>query len=210
LTILSPTSDDIGASARTEVLYGEEKATDVMVQSFDHAMIGCDVCANRAAPSFILEVDSLRNALVGVKKRGLRLRYITEITNSNIPYCKELANLVELRHFEGLKGMFGIIDGKEYLATANLQEGKSQPPHLVYSNVSEVIMQQQHVFDTLWYKAILGDLKIKQIESKTSDLADLVRTLYLCRDCMTPFFSMADLNEHKNNSAHTRILEIPL
>jgi hypothetical protein len=34
--------------------------------------------------------------------------------------------------------------------------------------------------------------------------------LYLCRDCMTPFFSMADLNEHKKNSAHTRILEIPL
>ena len=137
------------------------------------------------------------------------MRYITEITNSNIPYCKELANLVELRHFDGLKGNFGIIDGKEYLAIANLHEGKSLP-HLVYSNVSEVIMQQQHVFDTLWYKAIPGDLKIKQIESKTLDLADLVRMLYLCRDCMTPFFSMADLNEHKKNSAHTRILEIPL
>ena len=97
------------------------------------------------------------------------------------------------------------------MATANLQEGKS-PPHLVYSNVSEVIMQQQQqqVFDTLWYKAIPGDLKIKQIESKTLDLADLVRILYLCRDCMTPFFSMADLNEHKSNSAHTWILEIPL
>ena len=139
MTILSPTSDNIGASARTEVLYGEEKATDVMVQSFDHAMIGCNVCANRAAPSFILGSDPLRNVLVGLKKRGLRLRYITEITNSNIPYCKELANLVELRHFDGLKGMFGIIDGKEYLAIANLQEGKSLP-HLVYSNVSEVIM----------------------------------------------------------------------
>ena len=106
LTILSPTSDNIGASARTEVLYGEEKATDVMVQSFDHAMVGCDVCGNRAAPSFILGSDPLRNALVGLKKRGLRLRYITEITNNNIPYCKELANLVELRHFDGLKGNF--------------------------------------------------------------------------------------------------------
>ena len=87
------------------------------------------------------------------------MRYITEITN-NIPYCKELANLVELRHFDGLKGNFGIIDGKEYLATANLHEGKSLP-HLVYSNVSEVIIQQ-HVFDTLWYKAIPGDLKLSK------------------------------------------------
>ncbi|HJY15060.1 MAG TPA: hypothetical protein VJ225_03450 [Nitrososphaeraceae archaeon] len=209
MTILSPTSDNIGASARTEVLYGEEKTIEIMVQSFDRAMVGYDLCGNWAAPSFILGSDPLRNALVGVKKRGLRLRYITEITISNIPYCKELANLVELRHFDGLKGNFGIIDGKEYLAIANLHEGKFLP-YLVYSNVSEVIMQQQHVFDTLWYKAIPGDLKIKQIESKTLDLADLVRMLYLCRDCMTPFFSMADLNEHKKNSAHTRILEIPL
>jgi two-component system sensor histidine kinase VicK len=203
------TSNNI-SEKKTEVLYGAEKTMEIMVQSFDRAMVGYDICGNWAAPSFILGSDPLRNALVGLKKRGLRLRYITEITNSNIPYCKVLANLVELRHFDGLKGNFGIIDGKEYLATANLHEGKSLPPHLVYSNVSEVIMQQQHVFDTLWYKAILGDLKIKQIESKTSDLADLVRTLYLCRDCMTPFFSMADLNEHKKNSAHTRILEIPL
>lgn len=205
----SPSDTSNISEKKTEVLYGAEKTIEIMVQSFDRAMVGYDVCGNWAAPSFILGSDPLRNALVGVKKRGLRLRYITEITNSNIPYCKELANLVELRHFDGLKGNFGIIDGKEYLAIANLHEGKSLP-HLVYSNVSEVIMQQQHVFDTLWYKAIPGDLKIKQIESKTLDLADLVRILYLCRDCMTPFFSMADLNEHKKNSAHTRILEIPL
>jgi hypothetical protein len=102
------------------------------------------------------------------------------------------------------------MDGKEYLAIANLHEGKSLP-HLVYSNVSEVIMQQQqYVFDTLWYKAIPSDHRIKQVESKTLDLVDVVRMLYLCRDCMRPFFSMADLNEHKSNSAHTWILEIPL
>ena len=206
----SPSADTSKISEKkTKVLYGAEKTIEIMVQSFDRAKVGYDVCGNWAAPSFMLGSDPLRNALVGLKKRGLRLRYITEITNSNIPYCKELANLVELRHFDGLKGNFGIMDGKEYLATANLQEGKS-PPHLVYSNVSEVIMQQQYVFDTLWYKAIPSDRRIKQVESKTLDLADVVRMLYLCRDCMTPFFSITDLNEHKSNSAHTWILEIPL
>jgi two-component system, OmpR family, sensor histidine kinase VicK len=145
----SPTDTSNISEKKTEVLYGAEKTIEIMMQSFDRAMVGYDACGNWEAPSFILGSDPLRNALVGVKKRGLRLRYITEITNSNIPYCKVLANLVELRHFDGLKGNFGIIDGKEYLATANLHEGKSLPPHLVYSNVSEVIMQQQHVFDTL-------------------------------------------------------------
>lgn len=206
----SPSADTSKISEKkTEVLYGAEKTIEIMVQSFDRAKVGYDVCGNWAAPSFLLGNDPLRNALGGLKKRGLRMRYITEITNSNIPYCKELANLVELRHFDGLKGNFGIMDGKEYLATANLQEGKS-PPHLVYSNVSEVIMQQQYVFDTLWYKAIPSDRRIKQVESKTLDLADVVRMVYLCRDCMTPFFSTIDLNEHRSNSAHTWILEIPL
>jgi hypothetical protein len=208
LTVLRASSDNSKASAKTEVLYGEEKTIEAIVQSFDHAMVGCDVCGNRAALYVILGVDPLRNALVRAKRRGHRLRCITEITNDNISYCKELGKIIELRHFYDLKGNFWVIDAKEYLATANWQEVKP-PPYLIYSNVSEVIMQQ-HVFDTLWYKAIPGDLKIKQIESKTLDLADLVRILYLCRDCMTPFFSMADLNEHKKNSAHTRILEIPL
>jgi hypothetical protein len=178
-----------------------------MVQYIDRAMVGYDVCGNRAAPSFILGSDPLRNALIGLKKRGLRLRYITEITNSNIPYCKELANLVELRHFDGLKGNFGIIDGKEYLAIANLQEAKP-PSQLVYSNVSELIMQQ-HIFDTLWYKAIPSDLRIKQVESKTLELDDFIHTLYLCRDCMTPFFSKEDADIHEKNSVHTKIVEIP-
>lgn len=208
LTALRESSDNSKASAKTEVLYGEEKTIEAIVQSFDHAMVGCDVCGNRAAPCVILGVDPLRNALVRAKKRGLRLRYIMEITNDNISYCKELGKIVELRHFDGLKGNFWVIDGKIYLAAANWQEVKP-PPHLIYCNVSEVIMQQQCVFDTLWYKAIPGDLKIKQIENETLGLVDIIRILYLCRDCMTPFWSKADMNEHKKNAAHTRILEIP-
>jgi hypothetical protein len=209
LTVLRASSDNNSkASAKTEVLYGEEKMTEVIVQSFDHAIVGCDVCGDRASPSVILGVDPLRNALVRAKKRGLRLRYITDITNDNISYCKELGKIVELRHFDRLKGNFGLIDGKEYLASANLQEGKPLS-HLIYSNVSEVIMQQQHIFDTLWYKAIPDDLEIKQIENKSLGLVEHIRILYLCRDCMTPFWSKADINEHKKNAVHTRILEIP-
>ena len=204
----SPSDTSNISEKKTEVLYGEEKTTEVMVHSFDHAMAGCDVCGNRAAPSIILGVDTLRNAVLRAKRRGIRLRYITDITNDNVSYCKELCKIVELRHFDGLKGNFVIIDGKEYLATANLQELKPLP-HLIYSNVSEVIMQQQHIFDTLWYKAIPGALKIKQIESKTQDLVHHVGILYLCRDCMSSFWSKADMNEHEKSSEHTKIIEIP-
>jgi two-component system, OmpR family, sensor histidine kinase VicK len=106
LTVLRASSDNRKASAKTEVLYGEEKTIEAIVQSFDHAMVGCDVCGNRAAPYVILGVDPLRNALVRAKRRGHRLRCITEITNDNISYCKELGKIIELRHFDELKGNF--------------------------------------------------------------------------------------------------------
>ena len=53
------------------MLYGEEKTIEIMVQSFDRAMVGYDVCGNWAAPSFVLGSDALRNALVGLKKEVL-------------------------------------------------------------------------------------------------------------------------------------------
>jgi hypothetical protein len=86
-------------------------------------------------------MDPLTDTLVDAKKGVLGWGKITEINNDIISYGKELGKLVELRHFNGLKGNFEIIDGREYLATDNLQEVKSLP-HLICSNVSEVIMQQ--------------------------------------------------------------------
>jgi hypothetical protein len=52
-----------------------------------------------------------------MRARGCSLRLITDISRNNISYCKELAKYVELRHFDGIKGNFGIVDGK---ATAAL------------------------------------------------------------------------------------------
>lgn len=34
------------------------------------------------------------------KKRGVRMRWITEITRENIPYCMEATNFAVLRHLD--------------------------------------------------------------------------------------------------------------
>jgi hypothetical protein len=34
-------------------------------------------------------IDVFRNALIDIKKRGIRSRYITTITKDNLSYCKE-------------------------------------------------------------------------------------------------------------------------
>ena len=55
------------------------------------------------------------------------------------------------------------VSETEYIATAHLQEAK--PVHtLIYSNVKEIVEQQQLIFESLWNKSIPAEQKIKEIE----------------------------------------------
>jgi two-component system sensor histidine kinase VicK len=121
----------------------------------------------------MMGVDEIKNERLKAKKRGVNFRYITEITKDNISYCKELFEFAEVRHLNGVKGNFevskkngakGAKGGKEeYIATATLQEAEPIA-QLIYSNVKEIVEQQQFVFDTLWNKAIPFQVRLKEIE----------------------------------------------
>jgi signal transduction histidine kinase len=117
----------------------------------------------------MMGVDAIKNERLKAKKRGVSFRYVTEITKDNIPYCKELSEFAEVRHLNGVKGNFEVskngIEGRkrEYIATATLQEAEPIA-QLIYSNVKEIVEQQQFVFDTLWIKAIPFQVRIKEIE----------------------------------------------
>jgi len=117
----------------------------------------------------MMGVDVIKNERLKAKNRGVNFRYITEITKDNISYCKELSEFAEVRHLNGVKGNFevsknGIKCGKrEYIGAATLQEAEPVA-QLVYSNVEEIVEQQQFVFDTLWNKAIPFQVRVKEIE----------------------------------------------
>ena len=114
----------------------------------------------------MVDVESIKEARINAKNRGVKFRYVTEVTEKNISYCKEMIKYfgAEIRHLDGIKGNFEISDdGEEYVATANLQEAKPLK-QLIYSNVKEIGEQQQYVFDTFWNKTISFEEKIKEIE----------------------------------------------
>jgi two-component system sensor histidine kinase VicK len=118
----------------------------------------------------MMGVDSIKNERLKAKRRGVNFRYITEVTKDNLSYCKELSEFAEVRHLNGVKGNFEIskirIKGEwkgEYIATATLQEAEPVT-QLIYSNVKEIVEQEQFVFDTLWDKAIPFLVRIKEIE----------------------------------------------
>jgi signal transduction histidine kinase len=124
----------------------------------------------------MIGVQSIKKERLKAAKRGVEFRYVTEITNDNLAYCKEMIKFADLRHLNEVKGNFEISDSREYVATATLQEQKPIS-QLIYSNVNEIVNQQQFVFDTLWNKAIPSEARIKEIEEGVRlETIDIIRS----------------------------------
>ncbi len=148
----------------TRVYYGSIDADNALLKFIDRAKVKIDSCISSIGPSVIIEVKEIKNKRVdAVGNRGLKLRYVTEITKDNIDYIKQMLTFSEIRHLDGMKGNFEVSDEKEYVAVATLK--KAQPiPQLIFSNVPEVVEQQQFVFDSFWERAIPAEQKLKEIE----------------------------------------------
>ena len=88
---------------------------------------------------------------------------MTEINADNLKYCKEMIAFSEIRHLKGMKGNFEIFDEKEYVGVATLT--KVHPiSQIIFSNVPEIVEQQQFVFDSFWEKGTAAEQRIKELE----------------------------------------------
>ena len=153
----------------TRVLYGVETVVNTVLQFLKQADNKIDACVDQTRPSLAIDIAILREAFLDAKKRGVELRYITEITKDNISYCKKLLTMVEeLRHLDGVSGNLYVSENG-YLAPANYHEKGKPAAHIIYSNVKEVVEHQRYVFDTLWKKAIPAEHRIEQIEEGVAD-----------------------------------------
>jgi two-component system, OmpR family, sensor histidine kinase VicK len=79
---------------RTEVLYGIENAMSRLTQVMSRVHNRADVCDDSLSPSFSMGVESIKKGYIDFKQRGVKIRFITEITKDNIHYCKELMKFV--------------------------------------------------------------------------------------------------------------------
>jgi len=148
----------------TEVMYGIENTINRGVQFMQNANEKMDLFGEKNGPSIIIEFpDIYKNNYIAAKKRGVKIRFITEITKENIHYCKKILNIVtEMRHLEGLTGGIAVTE-KEYMTTTSLKN-KQLLTQVFYSNAFEVVRQGQYIFDTFWDKAIPASQRIKEIE----------------------------------------------
>jgi hypothetical protein len=130
-----------------------------------------DICVDSAQPQLLIGTNEFKQSLLDAKSRGIKIRCITGTNNSNVSYCKELMNITsEIRHCEGVRPNF-MVSERECLLTplgvlkGESRNGEQQPTqHLVYSDLKEIVDQQQYIFDNLWDKGVSVADRIKKIE----------------------------------------------
>ena len=162
MVLASSSANAPSTSEKTEVIYGSDKTTKAILEFLKSAEFSMNICADHTWPSVAMGVEVYKKGLSELKARKVRFRAITDITRDNVKHCKELVQIAELRHLDGIKGNFGISE-KAYTASATLREA-TLLQQVIYSNVKAILEQQHYVFETLWNKTISAEEKIREIE----------------------------------------------
>jgi two-component system sensor histidine kinase VicK len=112
-----------------------------------------------------VSVNEYRNGIAQAKDRGIKIRFLTEITKDNISYCQQIMQYVdELRHLEGVQSNVALSES-EYNASISLREERPLV-QTIYSNIRAFVDQQQYIFETLWNKGVPAEQKIKEIDEE--------------------------------------------
>jgi hypothetical protein len=150
---------------RTEILYGEQNALNVSQTLCANAKSKINFIADAKRSSVYVSVNEYRNGIAQAKDRGVKIRFLTEITKDNIFYCKQIMQYVnELRHLEGVQSNVALSES-EYNASVSLREERPLV-QTIYSNIRAFVYQQQYIFETLWNKGVPAEQKIKEIEEE--------------------------------------------
>jgi two-component system sensor histidine kinase VicK len=148
---------------KTRVIFGKRNIIDTEIGIFNRASKSIDTCMTYTRPSLAVSLRAIKDAFLAAKRKGVRLRYITEINHHNIEDCKVLLNIVhELRHLDGVKTNFMISEG-EYLAPLVQDKSEAIASEHIYSDMTQIVEHGQCIFDTLWSKSIPAEERIKQI-----------------------------------------------
>ncbi|MDQ3807858.1 MAG: HAMP domain-containing histidine kinase [Thermoproteota archaeon] len=158
MKIITPSAD----KEKTEVIDGQENAMKILLQAMSNVQREALVCADSNSPAFSMGVAPVKDGYKGFTRRGIIIRFITEITSENLQYVKELMNYANVRHMDNVKGNMAVSE-TEYVATATIEKAKPIM-QTIYSNARPILEQQRYFFENLWIKAVPADERIREIE----------------------------------------------
>jgi signal transduction histidine kinase len=133
--------------------------SDIVSDVISNAEKNLNICGHSALPDFTL-TRRIMKALQQAKLKGIKIRYITEITEDNLSSCKELMKFAEVRHLDMIVGNF-VASDKEYYGQSS---GNNFLSNQFYNDDPGMVGQQNYIFEILWNNAIIQHDKISSIE----------------------------------------------
>jgi two-component system, OmpR family, sensor histidine kinase VicK len=146
----------------TEVLRGPDNIQRRTLETFSWVKEELDGCVESTEIAMNVTLDAIWNGYAQLKKKGVILRVVTEVTPDNISYVRKLMELFEVRHLKGVKSNFGMVDRRECLLYSISHEDQSLS-HAIITNAKALVEAQYFLFKTLWNNAIPAQEKIREI-----------------------------------------------
>lgn len=125
-------------------------------------------CYDYSGPILIGKTLPIWENNLKVDKRGIKVKFLTEVRAENLQYCKKMLDEIkhiEMRHMDGVKGNFVLHDDREYFLpffVGKLEEPESR--NALYCTQKEMVEAHLFMFDNLWRQATPVQLRIKELE----------------------------------------------
>jgi len=99
-------------------------------------------------------------------KRGIKVRFLTDIRSENLEYCKEILKEIkniEIRHMDGVKGNFTIHDDREIFSVFVDRPGEKVEA-AIFCTPKGMVEAHLFTFENLWRQATPVHVRIKELE----------------------------------------------
>ncbi len=132
---------------KTEVLYNPDEIVRRTVEQCNSFKFTMDTCIDVNGPSMlVISNHPVTNVCIDLKNKGVKIRFIREITKDNIKYCIQLMKIGEIRHLDDIKGNFGVGDKRVYQGSATTIKSEV-PPQMIISTVKSFPIKTDHQKD---------------------------------------------------------------
>jgi hypothetical protein len=108
-------SDD--TDKKVWIVNGAQNILDFYIARANSLRKSVEVCFDYNGPIRIKKTVPIWKSNLEVDKLGVKIRFLTDIRNDNLDYCKQILDEIkhiEMRHMDGVKGNFTILDDKEF------------------------------------------------------------------------------------------------
>ncbi len=115
------------STEKTQVLYGQHDVLEKWKQCAFDTRKESNIYADSGSSLETFGFKNYLEILNYLKQKGIQIRYITEISKTNLQFCKLLMGIIpEFRHLDGIRGAFGVTDD-EFLAPPPCKRSSLSP-----------------------------------------------------------------------------------